>query len=90
MYSRFPAGPFQVAEVTGFRPATLDEVLAIHDPQYVSAVQRVSSSGGATVIEPSPTYVTSSTYADGLLVSWVVLMVARGLLGSAASAASGG
>lgn len=57
-----------MAEVSDFSPATVDQVLTIHDPNYVAAIQKLAGSKGATVIEQSPTYATASTPQDALLV----------------------
>ena len=56
----------QVSRLEGFAPATLEQVLSIHDRGYNAGLEQASGSaaGGAINIEQAPTYATMSTYSD--------------------------
>jgi acetoin utilization deacetylase AcuC-like enzyme len=50
------------------RPATAEEVAAVHLPDYVDAVRRVSASGQATLLD-ADTICTATTYEAALLAA---------------------
>lgn len=63
----------QVQSLNKFRAATLDEVCAVHDKRYPEAlhkiVQQQQKEAQFAIVESAPTYVTSSSYQDGLQVT---------------------
>jgi acetoin utilization deacetylase AcuC-like enzyme len=50
------------------RPATVEEVTAVHLPEYVDAVRRVSANGQPTLLDPD-TICTATTYDTALLAA---------------------
>jgi acetoin utilization deacetylase AcuC-like enzyme len=50
------------------RPATVEEITAVHLPEYVDAVRRVSESGRPTLLD-SDTICTATTYEAALLAA---------------------
>ena len=50
------------------RPATVEEVAAVHEPEYVEAVRRVAASGRATLLD-GDTLCTETTYDAALLAA---------------------
>jgi acetoin utilization deacetylase AcuC-like enzyme len=50
------------------RPATVEEVAAVHLPDYVDTVRRVSASGQPTLLDPD-TICTATTYEAALLAA---------------------
>jgi acetoin utilization deacetylase AcuC-like enzyme len=50
------------------RPATIEEVAAVHLPDYVDTVHRVSASGQPTLLDPD-TICTATTYEAALLAA---------------------
>lgn len=52
-------------ELTGFPAASREQVMAVHDPRFVAALDRLAT---PQEIDPAPTYATASTAADAYLV----------------------
>jgi acetoin utilization deacetylase AcuC-like enzyme len=50
------------------RPAAVEEITAVHLPEYVDAVRRVSASGQPTLLDPD-TICTATTYEAALLAA---------------------
>jgi acetoin utilization deacetylase AcuC-like enzyme len=50
------------------RPATIEEITAVHEPDYVEAVRRVSASGRPTLLDPD-TLCSETTYDVALLAA---------------------
>jgi acetoin utilization deacetylase AcuC-like enzyme len=50
------------------RPATLDELALVHDPEYIEGIRVVSAAGAPTLLDPD-TVCTASTYDVALLAA---------------------
>lgn len=79
-----------VLELSGFGPATVDDVAPVHNVKYLAALQKASLDAAfvaGTIVESAPTYVTCTTYNDtlraaGAVMSLVDHVVAASQLGS--------
>jgi acetoin utilization deacetylase AcuC-like enzyme len=58
------------------RPATLDELTAVHEPEYVEEVQAVSAGGRPTHLDPD-TICSASTYDVALLAAGAAVQAAE-------------
>jgi acetoin utilization deacetylase AcuC-like enzyme len=58
------------------RPATLDELTAVHEPEYVEEVQAVSAGGRPTLLDPD-TICSASTYDVALLAAGAAVQAAE-------------
>ena len=58
----------QIEEITAFRSATVEEVLAVHRAPYLELLERVVRTKAPSAVESAPTYVTHSSYADAFHV----------------------
>ena len=69
----------QIQRLDNFKPATLAEVCAVHDHRYPAALEQVAQQlqqpSEYTIVESSPTYVTSSSYKDALQVTPAALLL---------------
>lgn len=61
------------------KPATREEVARVHDPNLISRLEEVSRQG-PLVIDPAPTYVTPSSFADALSAAGGTLICTRAVL----------
>jgi acetoin utilization deacetylase AcuC-like enzyme len=58
------------------RPATIEEITAVHEPGYVETVRRVSASGRATLLDPD-TLCSETTYDVALLAAGAAMQAAE-------------
>jgi acetoin utilization deacetylase AcuC-like enzyme len=58
------------------RPATIEEITAVHEPDYVETVRRVSASGRATLLDPD-TLCSETTYDVALLAAGAAMQSAE-------------
>lgn len=61
-------------------PATRDEVARVHNPELVSALEKVCREDAPAIIDYAPTYVTPSSFDDALLAAGGVIACARSVL----------
>ena len=62
------------------QPATREEIAYVHDPQLVSALEKVCREQAPGIIDYAPTYVTPSSFEDALLAAGGVVTCARAVL----------
>ncbi len=62
------------------QPATREEIAYVHDPQLVSALEKVCREQAPGIIDYAPTYVTPSSFQDALLAAGGVVTCARAVL----------
>ena len=65
---KYVQNSLQIEELTGFRSATIMEVLAVHRQPYLELLQRIVASKAPCDVESAPTYATPSTYEDAFHV----------------------
>ncbi|KAL3146501.1 hypothetical protein ABBQ32_000754 [Trebouxia sp. C0010 RCD-2024] len=86
--------PAQVQSLNKFRAATLDEVCAVHDKRYPEAlhkiVQQQQKEAQFAIVESAPTYVTSSSYQDGLQAAGAAIALVDSCVAAARHRASAG
>ena len=70
----FTAAPIEA------KPATQEEIVFVHNPELVAALQRVCREEAPGIIDYAPTYVTPSSYEDALLAAGGVLTCARAVI----------
>ena len=58
----------QVRQLEDFKMATLDDLSATHQRGYVMGLERAKTGGDVLVVESSPTYMTSTSFADSARV----------------------
>lgn len=61
-------------------PATREEVARVHNPELVSALEKVCREDAPAIIDYAPTYVTPSSFDDALLAAGGVISCARAVL----------
>ena len=57
------------AELIEAKPATREEIAYVHNPQLISALEKVCREQAPGVIDYAPTYVTPSSFEDALLAA---------------------
>jgi acetoin utilization deacetylase AcuC-like enzyme len=57
------------AELIEAKPATREEIANVHNPQLISALEKVCREQAPGVIDYAPTYVTPSSFEDALLAA---------------------
>lgn len=57
----------QVLSLNDFKPASVEDIVLVHDPRYVEQLEALIKSSSEGKLEPS-TYYTSSSYSDALKV----------------------
>jgi acetoin utilization deacetylase AcuC-like enzyme len=67
------------AERIGAKPATMEEVARVHQPQMIRAIEEVCKQG-AGIIDYAPTYVTESSFNDALLAAGGVITCTRAVM----------
>ena len=61
-------------------PATREEVARVHNPELISALEKVCREDAPAIIDYAPTYVTPSSFDDALLAAGGVLACARAVI----------
>jgi len=68
------------AELMETIPARPEEIAYVHNPQLISALERVCREEAPGIIDYAPTYVTQSSFEDALLAAGGVMTCARAVL----------
>jgi len=68
------------AELIEAKPATLEEIALVHNPQLVASLEKVCREDAPGIIDHAPTYVTQSSFDDALLAAGGVLTCTREVL----------
>jgi acetoin utilization deacetylase AcuC-like enzyme len=68
------------AEFVKATPATHEEIAYVHNPQLISALERVCREDAPGIIDYAPTYVTKSSFEDALLAAGAVMTCARAVV----------
>lgn len=68
------------AELMETKAATREEIAHVHNPRFVSALEKVCKEQAPGIIDYAPTYVTRSSFEDALLAAGGVLTCARAVL----------
>jgi acetoin utilization deacetylase AcuC-like enzyme len=71
------------AEQLPVHPATRMELARVHRPKLIELLEATCKKGPA-IIDPAPTYVTASSFADGLLAAGAAMDCTRAVLSGAA------
>ncbi len=71
------------SEALRVQPATRDEIARVHRPELIDALAAVCKRGTA-VIDPAPTFVTTSSFEDALLAAGATQDCTRAVLSGAA------
>lgn len=79
------AGLGEVAEHTGSRAATVEEIVAVHDPAYADRLERFCSSGGGALDQDTP--VVEGSWHTALHSAGAGLLAAESLARGEANAA---
>jgi acetoin utilization deacetylase AcuC-like enzyme len=61
------------------RPATEAEIARVHDPDLIKGLA-AACQGGPAIIDPSPTYITGTSYDDALLAAGATLDCTRAVV----------
>lgn len=61
-------------------PATREEIACVHNPELVSALEKVCKEQAPGIIDYAPTYVTPSSFEDALLAAGGVITCSRAVL----------
>ena len=77
--------PYPEIEWLDYSPAEESDVILIHDKQFLAALE-IESRQGSHEFEPSPTYVTESSYRDALGAAGATLTVSRRILSEGSGA----
>ena len=72
--------PSFAAEQIAATAATREEVASVHNPELISALERVCREQAPGIIDYAPTYVTSSSFEAALLAAGGVITCARAVL----------
>ena len=70
------------AELIEAKPATHQEIEYVHQPQLVSALERVCREEAPGIIDYAPTYITQSSFNDALLAVGGVIACTRAVMDS--------
>lgn len=68
------------ADILDAKPASRDEISLVHDPQLLSALERVCREEAPGIIDYAPTYVTQSSFEDALLAAGGVITCTRAVI----------
>lgn len=68
------------AELIESKPATHAEIAYAHNPQLVSAIEKVCREDAPGIIDYAPTYVTPSSFEDALLAAGGVVSCTRAVI----------
>ena len=68
------------AQRLGPLPATPEQVAMVHDRQWISAIEHACREQAPAIIDPAPTFITPSSYADALLAAGGTLACTQAVL----------
>lgn len=68
------------AELVETKPATREEIAHVHNPELITALEKVCREEAPGIIDYAPTYVTQSSFEDALLAAGGVITCGRAVI----------
>lgn len=68
------------AQLMETKPASRDEIAYVHNPKFVSALEKVCREQAPAIIDYAPTYVTRSSFEDALLAAGGAITCTRAVI----------